>query len=149
MPPAAVPAPPSAARTGPSEPQAGRRAPLLTAAGVAAATGVIALADPQANHVPLCPLLVTTGLDCPLCGGLRSVQALTRGDLVGAADHNLLFVASLPLLAGAWLLWFLRAGSGRPGRGTMPRWLVPMGFGVAVAFAVLRNIPALGWLDSR
>lgn len=113
------------------------------------ATGVVALADPQGNHVPLCPLLATTGLDCPMCGGLRSVQSLTRGDVVGAADHNLLFVASLPVLALLWLRWFRRPDATDPERDTLPAWLVPAGLGIALAFAVLRNIPALGWLDSR
>ena len=31
-----------------------------------------------------------TGRDCPACGITRSIGALTQGDLVRAADHNLL-----------------------------------------------------------
>ena len=44
-----------------------------------------------------------TGTYCPACGGLRAVNDLTRGDVAGAASSNLVFVASLPLLAAWWL----------------------------------------------
>ena len=50
-----------------------------------------------------CPWLMLTGTYCPACGGLRAVNDLTRGDVAGAASSNLVFVASLPLLAAWWL----------------------------------------------
>ena len=53
----------------------------------------------------ICPTRFLTGLDCPGCGGLRAVNDLTNGDLVGAASSNLLFVAAIPFLVLGWLLW--------------------------------------------
>ena len=47
-----------------------------------------------------------TGRDCPACGITRSVGALTQGDLVRAADHNLLvtsFVAGFFVMCIAGL----------------------------------------------
>jgi hypothetical protein len=95
-----------------------------------------------------CPWLFLTGTYCPGCGGLRAVNDLTRGDVAGAASSNLLFVASLPLLALVW------------GRTTLDRWqgrvrvvgphvhlrLALAVLLVAVAFAVLRNTAAGAWL---
>lgn len=117
--------------------------------GVAAAVGVAALAvvDARTTSVPLCPLKAITGLDCPFCGGLRAVSALTRFDLAGALDHNVLFTASIPLLVVGWALWMATAL-----RGTAPwrpaPWLARGGLAVLVVFAVARNLPAYPWLAS-
>lgn len=35
-----------------------------------------------------CPLHLTTGLDCPLCGSTRMAAALLRGDLTAAWELN-------------------------------------------------------------
>jgi hypothetical protein len=56
-----------------------------------------------------------TGLDCPFCGSTRAAASLGAGDLLGALDHNALFVlAILPLAAGLWLVWSRRSWAGRP-----------------------------------
>lgn len=56
-----------------------------------------------------------TGLDCPFCGSTRAAASLGGGDLVGALDHNALFVlAILPLAAGLWIAWTGRAWRGQP-----------------------------------
>lgn len=127
----------------------GWRAPAVLGVAAVAGTALIALADPTGNHLPLCPLKAITGLDCSFCGGLRSVQALTQGDLASAFDHNALFVASIPLLVVAWMAWLLR-GIRWPERPPPlpPRalrislWVVVLGFGV------VRNLPILDWLAS-
>ncbi|MCB0976961.1 MAG: DUF2752 domain-containing protein [Acidimicrobiales bacterium] len=106
------------------------------------------MANPESNHVPLCPLKAVTGLDCPFCGSLRAVQDLVHGDLAGAADHNVLFVASLPFLAIAWVSWLVRSSSGDDQRPVAPRWLLPTFLVAATAFAVLRNLPSMTWLAS-
>jgi hypothetical protein len=107
------------------------------------------LRDPHdAGSWGYCPWYLATGTYCPGCGGLRAVNDLTHGDVVGAASSNLAFVASLPVLL---LLW---------GRGLVQRWrgvrtalpsrLVAVSATLAVVllavFAVARNLPVGAWL---
>ncbi|MCU1500011.1 MAG: hypothetical protein JWM47_3964 [Acidimicrobiales bacterium] len=129
--------------------QQGARGPITV--GMAAVAGTIALAigNPNTTHVPLCPLKAATGIDCPFCGSLRAVHSLTRMDLAGALSHNLLFTLAAPALVVVWAVWLLRS----LGHRVLPRWQLPAATGtvvvvVAVAFAVLRNLPALAWLGS-
>ncbi|MDP9393442.1 MAG: DUF2752 domain-containing protein, partial [Actinomycetota bacterium] len=112
-------------------------------AGVAAAAGavlVVGALDPnEPGHYPTCPFLALTGLQCPGCGWLRALHALTRGNPVAAVDLNVLTVSALPLLAWLWLRW-----SRRRLRGTVvttaahPAWLWALLVLVAV-FWVVRN----------
>ncbi|AXT86773.1 DUF2752 domain-containing protein [Aeromicrobium sp. A1-2] len=117
------------------------------AAGLAAAT-LLHLYDPhQSGSYGFCPFLVMTGLPCPGCGGLRAVNDLSRGDLVGAISSNALAVALVGVLAVAWVLWI-----GRRLRGTRGQMIVlssRVGFGaigVLIVFGVLRNTPWGAWL---
>lgn len=118
--------------------------------GLVAATGVAALAlvDADSASVPLCPLKSLTGLDCPLCGGLRAVSALSHLRVSEALDHNLLFTASVPLLVAGWLYWLWSAAredvSWQP-----PRWASTTVLTLLVAFAVARNLPFFPWLASE
>jgi hypothetical protein len=86
------------------------------AVGGAALLGVAYLGavDPnEPGHYPLCPTQALLGVDCPGCGGLRCVHALTRGDIVGALDHNALAVlVLLPLAVITWALWVRREWRG-------------------------------------
>lgn len=126
-------------------------APAAVGLGVLAAWTAVAVVDPnQPGHYPACPLLSLTGLACPLCGGLRAAHDLAHGRLLEAADHNLLFVAALPVL----LVLFVRWTAVRARGGTRPlvpltgRW-VPAVLVVAILFGVLRNVPGadlLQWL---
>ncbi len=131
------------------------RSPLLTAG----ATGVLALAlhvrDPHSSGSwGVCPWLLLTGTACPGCGSLRAVHDLTDGDLAAAASSNLLLVLALPVVFLLWVRWTGRAWSGP---GTAPsqalavsprrtQVLVALFAVVAVAFGVLRNLPAGSWL---
>lgn len=124
-------------------------APVTTGAVALAGTAVLAIGDPNTTHIPLCPLKALTGIDCPFCGGLRAVHALTRLDVVRALDHNLLFTASVPALVVIWAVWLARS-LGRPvaaGR-QLPAATMPVVVAVALAFAVARNIAAFDWLGS-
>jgi hypothetical protein len=95
--------------------------------------------DPLHRDVPLCPLHATTGLWCPLCGGLRAVDALVHGDVVAAMQLNLLVVLLLPL-ALAWTLGALRRERhGVPAR-RVPRGAVVALVVAALVFGVLRNL---------
>lgn len=132
--------------------RAQRRLAIAAAAVATAATAVVAIADPAVpGRYGLCPLLAVTGWWCPLCGSLRAVHALARGDVAGAADFNLVLLVALPLAVYAWAAW----AAPLFGRRGPPRWRPspPVGAGlVAVAvlglaaFGVARNLPALAWL---
>lgn len=137
------PAPPAWA-AGPRPWRAPATAGLLAAAG----TVVLGIGDPNTTKVTVCPLALV-GIDCPLCGSMRAVHSLTRLDLLGALDHNVLFTVLAPALVACWVVWLLRS-LGRP---VLPRWQLPARTGavllvVGIAFAVLRNLPAFHWLAS-
>ncbi|MEH0840802.1 DUF2752 domain-containing protein [Micromonospora sp. CPCC 205711] len=96
--------------------------------------------DPDA--APSCLLKLTTGLDCPGCGGTRALWYVLHGDIPAAARHHFLFVFALPFLAYLFVAW---AGERAFG------WRLPQlrisspviaGFLVAwLAFSVVRNLP--------
>ena len=61
------------------------RGPLLTGGLVAGLTLALHFRDPHASGSwGFCPWLALTGHYCPGCGGLRAVNDLTNGDVVGA-----------------------------------------------------------------
>lgn len=122
----------------------GLRSALLTGAGVAAATLLVHLYDPnQPGSYGFCPLRETTGLLCPLCGGTRAVHALTHGDWNLAMGLNPVVVLLLPVGVMWWLAWVVRSLRGRrtvffERLGVF--WTVVVAL---ICFAVLRNLPAL------
>jgi len=124
------------------------RRPAATLGGLALATLALHLRDPhQTGSWGYCPS-AALGFWCPGCGGLRAVNDLTNGDVLGAASSNLAFVAVLPFILlglGAWVLTRWR-GDHR----TVPVALVrPVAYGglaLLLAFTVLRNLPVGGWL---
>lgn len=135
--------PPTGAR------RAGR--PLRPALAGAVALGVcvvVNVVDPnEPGSLGTCPFLWATGLDCPGCGTLRAVRATTRGDLLAAADHNLLTVLLLPVLLLALVGWWRAERGGRP---WLPRTdvLAPALAAVVPVWWVARNVPAWSWLAS-
>ena len=117
---------------------------MVAGASVAAAGCLyLALVDPNLSAAyPPCPLKVITGYDCAGCGGLRGTHALLTGDPVRAADHNLLLVLALPVLAYLVVRWALERSTGRrlppiPWHPAMT-WVVAV---VLVGFSVARNLP--------
>jgi hypothetical protein len=123
------------------------RAPVVVGAVAAVGTVAIAALDPSDGGAPVCLSQSILGVDCPLCGGLRCVNSLVRGDLLAAADHNVLLAVVLPVAAVLWAAWMVRAVQGRPLRlPRPPRWsLVALGV-VLVTFTVTRNIGGGGWI---
>lgn len=99
--------------------------------------------DPARYPFPRCPFLTLTGLYCPGCGSQRALHALLHGRVGQAAGLNLLAVLCLPLLAVGAVdgarAWF----SGQPRRAALlyRPWLGWLVAGVAVGFAVGRNLP--------
>ena len=112
----------------------------VAAAGTVAAVLADVAFDPARRHVPLCPFHALTGQSCPLCGGLRAVDALVHLQLPAAVHDNVLVLAGLPLLVFWWLDTVLRARSGRARR-TLSRRLIGTVVALAIAFTVLRNLP--------
>lgn len=127
--------------------------PIRPGIAAAAALGVCALVnviDPnQPGSLGLCPFKwVTGGLDCPGCGTLRATRALTRGDVVLAADHNLVFVALVPLLLWGLVAWFRHELGRRPHAPRMPQ-TIAIGLAVLVpVWWIARNLPWLEWFAS-
>lgn len=124
------------------------RAPVLVIGGLALTTLALHVRDPhQQGSWGLCPS-AALGVYCPGCGGLRAVNDLTNGDVAAAASSNLLLIALLPVavvLLGRWAYdsWTGRART-LDERRVRPV-LIALGV-VALAFTVLRNLPAGSWL---
>ncbi len=124
--------------------------PLAAAAGALGVCVLVSVVDPNVEgSLGVCPFrAVTGGLDCPGCGALRCLRAVTRGDVGRALDHNLLVVALLPLLLVALVSWW-RVETGRSRRVWLPP--LPVSVGLAIVtpvFWVLRNLPVGAWLGS-
>jgi hypothetical protein len=123
-------------------------APATTIGGLALAVLALRLRDPhQSGSWGFCPS-AALGFWCPGCGGLRAVNDLTHGDVAAAASSNLLFIAVLPVivfLIGRWALDRWRGHTREPDARLIT--IATVSFcAVALAFAVLRNLPAGSWL---
>ena len=123
--------------------------PVLVVGGLAAATLALHLRDPHQHGTwGVCPTYALFGVYCPGCGGLRAVNDLSNLQLGAAASSNLLFIASLPLIAYFFARWV-------HGRWTGERWQpsqravnisgVALGL-LMVVFTVARNTTAGAWL---
>ena len=124
------------------------RAPALLGAAGLGTAALLHFYDPhESGSYGYCPFLQLTGKPCPGCGGLRAVNDLTRGDLVGAISSNVLAVALVAALAVAWLVWVVRRLRGRVDH--MITFSLKTGYvliGVIVMFGILRNTPWGSWL---
>lgn len=126
------------------------RAPLVTIGALGVTTVALHLRDPHVSGSwGLCPLFATTGIYCPGCGGLRAVHDLTNGDLLGAAQSNLLFVLALPVILWALVAWVRSAWTGRragPGWFSSSRFYVGL-VALMGVFMLVRNLPGTGLLQ--
>lgn len=124
-----------------------REPAVVGAAGLTAAT-LLHLRDPHTGgSYGFCPFLELTGRPCPGCGGLRAINDLTHGDVMGALSSNVLAVVLVAALAVAWFSWVARSARGIGGRMVVPsdRVLVLV-LVVTVVFGVVRNTPWGAWL---
>lgn len=124
------------------------RDPLLLGGAGMASLAVLHVRDPHGSgSYGYCPFLFLTGYPCPGCGGLRAMNDVTNGDLVSALSSNLMAVALLGLLAGAWLVWVIRRWRRQdvplPGMTANSVLVVGMAFAV---FGIVRNTPWGAWL---
>ena len=123
--------------------------PLGTAAVVGLGALALRLRDPhQQGAWGVCPLKEITGWNCPFCGGLRAVNDLGHGQVADAAQSNLLFVASIPLLAYVFARWSAGRWRGQPWDPSdrAMNWSALTIVVVLTVFTVLRNVPAGAWL---
>jgi hypothetical protein len=120
-------------------------APLAALGCIGGAVGYTLISTPTdgaPDAAPTCLLKLTTGLDCPGCGGTRAAWYLLHGDLGAAARHHLLFVFAVPFLLYLYVAWAAKAAFGKQ----LPALRVtPTTIGVFLAawlvFSVLRNLP--------
>ena len=122
--------------------------PVRTAFGVAVATVYVGAIDPSRRSlVPPCAFHALTGWWCPGCGMTRATHHLLHGDVVGAMRYNALLPFVLLLIALLWFDWYARTvGARRVLPGRVPTWAARVAIVVAVAFAVVRNVPGFGFL---
>lgn len=118
------------------------RAPLLVGGALGAATLLVAVRDPHDGGYLVCPVLLLTGLQCAGCGGLRAAHDLATGDVANAWSMNPFLTIAMPVAAVLWAVWLVRTLTSRP-PWHPPVWIWAVVGVAAVAFGVLRNVPAL------
>ncbi|WP_223256192.1 DUF2752 domain-containing protein [Micromonospora endophytica] len=119
--------------------------PLAALGCVAAGIGYTLLSDPTRSApdaLPSCLLKLTTGLDCPGCGGTRALWYVLHADLPAAARHHFLFVFALPFLAYFFIAWAGKEAFGwrLPELRVSPK-LIGGFLAAWLAFSVIRNLP--------
>ena len=105
-------------------------ASLRIAGGVMLAAAMVRPLVPGEPGLP-CPLRLTTGIPCPLCGMTTSVTAAAHLDLAGAAAANPVGILAV---AVALVLLLVR----RPPRLDLPRWVLPTALAAMWAFELHR-----------
>ena len=93
---------------------------------------------------PVCAFHALTGLNCPGCGMTRALYALLHGNFPVALKDNALLVLALAVMVGHFILRKLK---NQPATFNLsPKLLWPL-LALAVAFAVVRNLPGFEWLS--
>lgn len=123
------------------------RAPTVVGAAGVGALGLLYLRDPhESGSYGFCPFLLLTGQPCPGCGGLRAMNNLTHGDVVGALSSNAMAVVLLVVMGVAGVVWFSRRWRGRPvpllAANSPVVWALVAGFAI---FGILRWTPYGAW----
>jgi hypothetical protein len=92
---------------------------------------------------PNCIFHELTGLFCPGCGSQRATSALLHGHFLQAADLNLLFVLSLPLILYSAFVFAWNSFSSKKLKQAIfySPLFVKSFLVVVVLFGVLRNLP--------
>jgi hypothetical protein len=98
--------------------------------------------DGGAADVPTCIVKLTTGFDCPGCGGTRAFYYLLHGNIAEAARYHVVAVFAAPFLVWMYLAWAIGRITGKkiPTPQITPRMLSAFLAAWAV-FAVVRNLP--------
>lgn len=120
-------------------------APAAIATCFAGAAAYTLIADPtngDATATPTCLVKLTTGFDCPGCGGTRAFWYALHGNIPAAARHHALFVFALPFLLYLYLAWTVKLVFKRQ----LPQLrLSPLAVGLFLTswavFSIVRNLP--------
>ncbi len=92
---------------------------------------------------PTCLVKLTTGLDCPGCGGTRAFWYLLHGNIPAAARSHVVAVFAAPFLVYLYVAWSVNLVSRRKLLPMIPISTRTISLYLAVwgVFAVLRNLP--------
>ena len=112
------------------------------------AAAVVFFFNPSAyGFYPICMFHELTGLNCPGCGGTRSLYALLHGNFQLAFKDNALFIFMLVAVAIRGVWFALRKISNKPtGHFFTSKMLWPL-LVILFVFSVLRNLPAFSFLS--
>ena len=119
--------------------------PAAIAACFAGAASLVWAVNPTGggvDDVSTCVVKLTTGLDCPGCGGTRAFYFLMHGNIPEAARHHVMAVFAAPFLVWLYLGWSVKQIWGR--QIPLPR-ISTKTIGIYLAawfvFMVVRNLP--------
>jgi|SRR5450756_1326302 len=99
------------------------------------------------SFYPICQFHRLTGLNCPGCGMTRALYVLLHGDLATALRDNALFVLALPVLLARGLWLARKKSQGCPAAKFFPGRTLWVLLIIALAFTILRNLPAFAFLS--
>jgi hypothetical protein len=120
-------------------------APVAALVCMGSAAGYTLITNPTeagAGDPPTCLLKLTTGFDCPGCGGTRAAWYLLHGNLPAAARHHAVFVFAVPFLLYMYVAWAGRKMFGwRLPQLTLSPRAIGIFLAVWAAWSVLRNLP--------
>ena|SRR3989440_1118913 len=92
---------------------------------------------------PTCLVKLSTGFDCPGCGGTRAFWYLMHGNIPAAARSHIMAVFAAPYLVYAYLAWAVNLVS--KGRKLPALRLSPLSISIFLiawaVFSVVRNLP--------
>lgn len=114
--------------------------------GVAFVAVVLRVHPPGPGAYPACPLLTLSGVECPLCGGLRAGESLARADSAAALDHNALVAAGIVGTVAALLVMLASPSAAqrlRAAVGRLPLWRIATGVVLVFWVARLTVLPGL------
>jgi hypothetical protein len=119
--------------------------PAAVAVCFAGAASYVLISNPTdggADAIPTCIVKLTTGFDCPGCGGTRAFYYLMHGNIPEAVRHHAIAVFAVPFLVWMYVAWAVKSVSGKtlPMPKISPR-AISWFLGIWAVWSVLRNLP--------
>ncbi len=115
---------------------------LFCFAGAASYVWISNPTNGGAADIPTCIVKLTTGLDCPGCGGTRAFYYLLHGNIAEAARYHAIAVFAAPFLVWFYLAWAIKRVTGKqvPVPNLGPR-AMSLYLGAWAVFMIARNLP--------